>query len=310
MRDPEDFEHDSFRRSSREHEGKRYDVIMGKLKGEDAMTEQAYRYPKDIWAEGDARRHCKSHHGISFEPAKTEEATANMQSKMFHADIKKKSELDGHLIIEGWASTKNIDRADEIVEPEAFANGIKSYLTNPIVNFQHNTDMPIGKTIEMTIKDIEGFWIKVMLSKANDVADIVTKIKEGILRAFSIGFRPTEEPDIIDNVPHYKAIELYEVSVVSIPCNRESLFSIAKALKYGSDMVVPYDELVKDVEALKTKIIGAPQAPKIINPIPDGKVAPVTIPAPVPEERYEKFLSALRTIEREIVYEQFSKTIR
>ncbi len=69
LRDPNDFQENSFRRESRESDGKRYDVIMGRLKGETTMTEQAYRYPKDIWTEAEARKHCKDHDGIAFEPA-------------------------------------------------------------------------------------------------------------------------------------------------------------------------------------------------------------------------------------------------
>ncbi len=75
LRDPGDFEEDSFRRSSRESDGKRYDVIMGRLTGEDTMTEQAYRYPKDVWTAAEARAHCTEHDGISFEPASGEEDT-------------------------------------------------------------------------------------------------------------------------------------------------------------------------------------------------------------------------------------------
>lgn len=30
---------------------------------------QAYRYPKDIWTESAARKHCSDHDGILFEPA-------------------------------------------------------------------------------------------------------------------------------------------------------------------------------------------------------------------------------------------------
>lgn len=71
LREPGEFEPNSFRRVSRDHNGKSYDVIMGKLKGETTMTEQAYRYPKDTWTTAEARAHCKSHDGISFEPAST-----------------------------------------------------------------------------------------------------------------------------------------------------------------------------------------------------------------------------------------------
>lgn len=87
QRDPGDFESDSFRRTKREHEGKEYFVIMGKLKGESTMTEQSYRYPKDIWTEAEARKHCKSHGGISFEPAQTQEGAANTTTSNIPARI-------------------------------------------------------------------------------------------------------------------------------------------------------------------------------------------------------------------------------
>lgn len=69
LKDPGDFEENSFKRLAREHEGKKYGVIMGKLKGEDTLTDQAFRYPKDVWTTDSAKAHCKDHKGIAFEPA-------------------------------------------------------------------------------------------------------------------------------------------------------------------------------------------------------------------------------------------------
>lgn len=71
LRPPEDFEKDSFARDERDHEGKPYSVIMGKLAGEDTMTEQAYRYPKDEWEADAAQAHCEAADG-TFEAASQE----------------------------------------------------------------------------------------------------------------------------------------------------------------------------------------------------------------------------------------------
>lgn len=68
LREPGEFQADSFRRITREHEGKKYSVIMGRLKNETTMTEQAYRYAKDIWTDTEGRAHCKAHDG-NFEAA-------------------------------------------------------------------------------------------------------------------------------------------------------------------------------------------------------------------------------------------------
>lgn len=94
LRDPADFQDDSFRRTIRKHDGKEYSVIMGKLKGEDTMTEQAYRYKKDIWTASEARAHCKDHKG-KFEPAKS-----------INLDEAKKS-MRGIFDIEGFTESAN-----------------------------------------------------------------------------------------------------------------------------------------------------------------------------------------------------------
>jgi len=69
LRDPDDFQQDSFKRMTRKHEDKEYSVIMGKLEGEETMTEQSYRYKKEIWTAAEAKAHCVDHDG-SFEAAK------------------------------------------------------------------------------------------------------------------------------------------------------------------------------------------------------------------------------------------------
>jgi len=68
LRDPGDFQADSFRRMTREHDDKTYAVIMGRLMGETTMTEQAYRYPTAGWSASQAKSHCEDHDG-RFEAA-------------------------------------------------------------------------------------------------------------------------------------------------------------------------------------------------------------------------------------------------
>ena len=63
--------YDEFRRKNgaQEHNGKKYDVIYGKIKGGDKWEQQAYRYPKATWEQSAAAAHCKTHSG-KFEGAK------------------------------------------------------------------------------------------------------------------------------------------------------------------------------------------------------------------------------------------------
>ena len=68
LKDPKQY--DSFKRGKRKSDGKEYSVIYGIKKGK--LEDQAYRYNKDIWTENEARKHCKKHNGIKFEPIKKE----------------------------------------------------------------------------------------------------------------------------------------------------------------------------------------------------------------------------------------------
>ena len=67
--DPKKFQPNSFKRLTRVSDGKDLGVIIGRLKDETTTTEQAFRYPTKAWNERAARRHCREHKGILFEPA-------------------------------------------------------------------------------------------------------------------------------------------------------------------------------------------------------------------------------------------------
>ena len=105
--------------------------------------------------------------------------------------------------------------------------GLRDYLKNPIILAYHNHQMPVGRMVEHRV-DERGLWIKATIS---DAADNVYKlIKKGILSAFSIGFRVKDaEYNSAAEVFLIKDLELHEISVVSIPANQNTLFSLSKA---------------------------------------------------------------------------------
>ena len=73
IRDPEEFKEDSFRRKKLEGaEG--ISIIIGKLKGEDTTTTQAYRFSIENWTADEAKKWLKDHNikYKSFEPATNE----------------------------------------------------------------------------------------------------------------------------------------------------------------------------------------------------------------------------------------------
>ena len=58
-----------FARMERDHDGKKYSAIIGWYKDKEGSDDQAYRYNKEVWTEGQARAHCEDKEG-TFEPAK------------------------------------------------------------------------------------------------------------------------------------------------------------------------------------------------------------------------------------------------
>jgi HK97 family phage prohead protease len=171
--------------------------------------------------------------GIENVPAPEE----NSVNKIFKLDSSIKDmheDSDGELIIAGYASTNAIDRsADRILSTAWTKGGLKNFQTNPILLFNHNYDKPIGKVVEI-LTDNTGLKIKGIISKS--AGDIHNLVKEGVLSTFSVGFliKDAEYDKSVDGLI-VKDAELLEVSVVSIPCNQDATFSVAKSFDSQSD---------------------------------------------------------------------------
>ena len=126
--------------------------------------------------------------------------------------------------IEWYASTKDKDRMNDIVEPTAFENTLKQYMTNPIVLLQHDMDKPIWNVIEASIDDK---WLFIKAKITEDTDGVFSKLKNWVLRTFSIWYRvkdfeTMENEDaewnyVFTNV--IKELELFEISLVSVPAN-------------------------------------------------------------------------------------------
>lgn len=141
---------------------------------------------------------------------------------------------DGSINIKGYASTNDQDRAGDVIHPDAWSKGgIGNYENNPIILFNHDYHNPIGKTTELGV-DERGLKIKGKISKS--AGKINELVKEGVLGAFSVGFR-VKDADYIEETDGYsiKDAELFEISVVSVPANQAATFSVAKSFDSEND---------------------------------------------------------------------------
>lgn len=137
------------------------------------------------------------------------------------------TESDDSIYIEGYASTVDRDRQGDVIPVSAWKEGLYNYLKNPIILAYHNHQMPVGKMVEHKVTD-SGLWIRAQVP--SEVGDIYKLIKKGLLSAFSVGFRVRDaDYDSASESFLIKQLELHEISVVSIPANQNTIFSLAKA---------------------------------------------------------------------------------
>tara|TARA_E500000331_G_scaffold215197_1_gene206340 strand:+ start:3588 stop:5564 length:1977 start_codon:yes stop_codon:yes gene_type:complete len=156
-------------------------------------------------------------------------------NKVFNLHSTFKSELheDGSVMVRGMASTADFDRVGDSISAEAWAKGgLGNFEKNPIILFNHDYNKPIGRATKVT-PTTDGLHMEAKISKHAECADL---IKDGVLGAFSVGFRVKDAEYIKETDGlEIKDAELFEVSVVSVPCNQAATFSLAKSFDSEQD---------------------------------------------------------------------------
>jgi len=166
---------------------------------------------------------------------------------------------DGGVNIKGSASTNGLDRAGDIIETEAWMKGgLENFKGNPIILFNHDYNKPIGRATGLEVTD-KGLDITAKISKA--AGNITQLVKDGVLGAFSVGFR-CKDSEYMTETDGYKIkdAELFEVSVVSVPCNQGATFGLAKSF----DSMDAYREYQSNF--LKANSVESADAVKIEQP--------------------------------------------
>ncbi len=163
----------------------------------------------------------------------------------FDTEIKAASADSDKVKISGYASTNDKDRAGDVILPTAWKNGLNNYLKNPILLFNHNYNKPIGKATNISFDEkgllIEGEIIEV---------ESANLIKNEVLKAFSVGFMVKDaDYDSKTDVFVIKEAELYEISVVSVPCNQDAVFSVSKSFKDSTE----YSEFKKQFSSVDSE---------------------------------------------------------
>src|SRR4030095_1654395 len=134
--------------------------------------------------------------------------------------------------VTGYASVFDVvDLGNDVVHKGAF---VDTMATNPRVRFlyAHDPQQVLGAPLSLAedAKGLLGTW---RLSKTRLGEEVHTLLEDGALDSFSIGYRPRDfDHDAKAGTRHLRAIDLYEVSLVSMPMLPEARVTAFKAEDY------------------------------------------------------------------------------
>ncbi len=177
-------------------------------------------------------------------------------------DVVEKDNKSDTLTIRGYANTVSKDRSGDVIVKEAWTRGgMDDYLKNPIILAFHDYSRPVGTTVDYNVTD-KGLEIVAEISTA--AGEVYNLIKDGVLKTFSVGFSIKDaDYEKEDDTFYIKDLSLYEISVVSVPANQDSTFSLAKSF----DNVDEYNSFKKSygVEEEKEELQKEEKAPSQDN---------------------------------------------
>jgi uncharacterized protein len=142
-------------------------------------------------------------------------------------------------VISGYAAIFNSpttigDWFTEVIAPGAFANAIGS-ATDIRALFNHNWDNVLGRTKSGTLRlseDERGLKFEVDMPNTTLARDIVESMQRGDINQCSFGFIPVEETwdySVEPAIRTINSVELFEVSVVSIPAYEDTEVSVVRS---------------------------------------------------------------------------------
>ena len=153
-------------------------------------------------------------------------------------NLKTRAEEDGGRIVTGYAAVFNSptllwDDLEETIAPGAFAAAIENSDVRCL--FDHDWSKVLGRTKSGTLKleeDARGLKFEVELPRTTTGDDLMESMARGDINQCSFGFWPTKETWDYTITPVQRTVEeveLYEVSIVSLPAYEDTEASLSRS---------------------------------------------------------------------------------
>lgn len=161
--------------------------------------------------------------------------------------------------IEGYAAVFNYKTSiggwfDEVIEPGAFSRSLSD---NGDIRalFNHNWDNVLGRTKSQTLElreDEKGLNFKVELPDTSVARDLTISMERGDINQCSFGFFITDEEwnyNVEPALRTIKEVELFEISIVSIPAYDDTEASLVRSKEIGKS-IEARTKLIKQIDSI------------------------------------------------------------
>lgn len=116
-----------------------------------------------------------------------------------------------------------VDRSGDSILPTGY--NLENFLKNPILLSYHDREEPVGKIVDIKIS-LDGLEITAEVHRQLN-HKVFYAVEQGILKTLSVGFKALDTSyDVDADIYYYRGVELLEVSIVSVPDNQDSIFTV------------------------------------------------------------------------------------
>lgn len=152
--------------------------------------------------------------------------------RVLKRSVTKAKAEDGILQFDAIVTTPRRDRDGDILDTK----GARLDLKSPLL-WQHMGMSPIGATVKQLSQTARALKARFVIGDTALGRDAATLVKLGALR-ISHGFDPTEFEALEDDEGYlFKAFDIFEVSLVSIPSNVDAVITSFDGKSFHSDLV-------------------------------------------------------------------------
>lgn len=226
VRNPDDFQANSFRRVPLQKSKPKVVAVMGKLKsGDGKMTIQALRFPKsEGWTLVKAKAWVKQHFKKDMLP-EPDEATPDQQEMEFKECRFEIKQLNEDGTFEGLAAFfGNVDQKDDVLHAGAFRKTILERKGKFPVMRSHQVPVGIAVVDEVSEGLLSKGAINLEKQSGRDAySDMKFYRDHGMQMGMSIGFMSIpERTEWKGEIRHLHEVKLYEVTLTEFPANEKA----------------------------------------------------------------------------------------